>query len=80
MIKTEKGNVVMGFHGSAELDADFAVITRAVYSSLKRELHMSDEEAKSRARETVEDALNYKEEEADLEPDLKSFLQRIFQI
>lgn len=36
MIKTEKGNVVMGFHGSAELDADFAVITRAVYSSLKR--------------------------------------------
>lgn len=72
MIKTEKGNVVMGFHGSAELDADFAVITRAVYSSLKRELHMSDEEAKSRVRETVE--------EADLEPDLKSFLQRIFQI
>ena len=41
---------------------------------------MSDEEAKSRVRETVEDALNYKEEEADLEPDLKSFLQRIFQI
>ena len=80
MIKTEKGTVVMGFHGSAELDADFAVITRAVYSSLKRELHMSDEEAKNRVRETVEDALNYKEEEADLEPDLKSFLQRIFQI
>ena len=80
MIKTEKGTVVMGFHNAAELNADFAVITRAVYSSLKRELHMSDEEAKSRVRETVEDALNYKEEEADLEPDLKSFLQRIFQI
>ena len=80
MIKTEKGNVVMGFHNAAELNADFAVITRAVYSNLKRELHMSDEEAKNKVRETVEDALNYKEEEADLEPDLKSFLQRIFQI
>ena len=80
MIKTEKGTVVMGFHNAAELNADFAVITRAVYSNLKRELHMSDEEAKNKVRETVEDALNYKEEEADLEPDLKSFLQRIFQI
>ena len=70
----------MGFHNAAELNADFAVITRAVYSNLKRELHMSDEEAKNKVRETVEDALNYKEEEADLEPDLKSFLQRIFQI
>lgn len=49
MIKTEKGTVVMGFHNAAELNADFAVITRAVYSNLKRELHMSDEEAKKQS-------------------------------
>lgn len=60
MIKTEEGIVEVGFHDPAEICADFAVITRTVYSSLKREWHMSDEEAKQKVRDLTEEALKFK--------------------